>query len=960
MQRLALALALSSLSLCSLCIAGGLEPSGVPLPAHLTQVPSARAQSLPEALALRRMANFLLSKELPIAQEQGAAILRQYPDSEYLDTVRSWLGDISLCQGDWQNALEHYDQITTPQLQVCRFPHRLHCHFALQDWSAIEKLSETPLWASALPKTPDTLAFYQSEALLRMQEGAKATTAGEFRQGIRARRRALALYRKMTADAYKLKSLAGQAWLCNQMGLREESESCFEELECIDPDHGNTLRFDPLRALLASCSGDYLEQLEQVPTEANWPADLDQRILQWMALSFDLGHYDLLVRDAGSFSQMLSKRAQPMRDLLYGRSFFALGQYEQSAPLFERFLESPIEDLEESAVRVQQRRNALISLFQIGSQLRRVDLLNFGIDIWLRELQPAPELAQALFCRAQLRAGNSQQLALDDLSSILAGYPSSALRPDALVGAIALASDLKHWSQCADYSVELITQYPQHPQLVALGPRIVEAIAQSIALGGDELSVRAQAILTAFQSLQKVATISPALESKWFLDLAQRLNQLECTGVSQSWLALLCTAGKERAPAANQPATYPQIFHAYVQGALEKSSDVPAAQSEATYLTLFNQCLQQLPSNDLEKSSPIEDLAATCLTKALECGGSDIKDQNLIWLGDHYYDKIFPHPLPLPTSIVADGRIDQPITYLPELSAPEQQRPLAQKGIGAYSRLLQGTEGNWQSFELSSNGLNLEQSALRCSRLLGAVGSCQEQLLVLERLQNRYELSGKTWPRQERALFELALIADVLGASPVASKAYGQVIELGVVAPQLRDWMTWRRAVHQVQSAALLQKVSQAQALQVPLKALEQLQARRVALFEPLYLEAALTWADALALCGGSTNSSEIDALDLVKKTFAQSGDIAARDYLESLKALPAPRALYFHYMTWIDAKVALLQSHGDGAPALAKRAFAISLLQFLTAQPAQAPLVEQRALKCLREIHSNGGADAQ
>lgn len=959
MQHLALAIALSFLSLGVPSTAQGIEPSSVSLPVSLTHAPQARTKSISEALALRRMANFLLSGEMPIAKEQGLAILRAYPDSEYLDTVRSWLGDISFCQGDWRGALKSYEQIAHTPLRLCRFPHQLHCHFALRDWSAIEVLSQQPLWNQVAGKSHDVLSFYLAEALLRGQERALVTTAGEFRQIARARRRALALYGRVGAAAYRLKCLEAQAWLYSQLNLREESERCFDELERLDPNHGATLRFDPLRALLTTCQNDYLEKLGQVPSQASWPVDMDQRVLQWMALSFDLGHYQLLIRDAGEFSQILSERAQPMCDFLVARSLFALGRQEQSGPYFERFLNAAQSgELAESATQLQQRRSALLSLFQIGSQTRRVDLMTFGIRIWRGELPPTPELAQALFCRAQMLAGDDPQAALDDLESLLRGHFDSPLVPDALAGAIALSSDLKRWSQCANCGVDFIQRYPRYPQLQALGPRIVEAMAQNIAQRGDRVDDSVSRELMALQSLRESSLLSPAVESKWFLDLAHRLKQLHCQEVSRHWLELVCESG-DRAQKSSRGGDYSEIFRGYVQSALEKASESQSAESLATSLTLFNQCLQQL-TMESSQSGPTAELAAACLTRALESEDSQIATENLIWLGDHYYDQIFPDPLPLSTAIVAEGRIDPPTLYLPKLANPDQQIPLAKKGIAAFGRLLRGRGESWQEFPLALDSQSLEQSALRCSRLLGCVGSCQEQLSVLQHLRDQYaKAPDQIWPRQERALFELALSADALQASSVAVAAYQQVIQLGVMAPQLRDWMTWRMAYHQVNCAVGRESSAAAQNREA-LQTLRQLQARRTAAFEPLYLEAALTLADALARSGGPPGPGEIGALDAVKKTFAQSDDIAAKDYLEALRSSPRGEKLFFHYMTWIDAKIALLQCQSAPSAAPAKLSFGIALLRFLAAVPTPAPLIQERAQSCLQQIDSSGGADAR
>lgn len=898
--------------------------------------------STKEELALRRLKFFIAAAELDIAKQQSAAFLRDYPKSKSADRVLSWSVDIALCQGQWADALAQFDQIGDEDLKARKLPLAMHCFYCLERADQLVNVSSSALYSASLQKVSnaDPLKFYRAEGLLLQSEqlnerGATLQTA-------------LTLYQELLGGMYGLRALEASADIYCRLEQVDNAQGCVDQLQALDPEHVKTVHFDALAALIESGSG------LRTFAKTDWvkSLNLDQRALRWLALCFDLKRFDQVIGDAEELSPQLSHQARPFCAFLVGRSLLQIGKFQESIAPLQFYLEFDQSQLIESKSDLcNQRKAALLSLFQIGSELRDPDLLDRAIALWPATLPPSDEMANALFQRAQLRQKSDPESALKDLCSIAHEFPDSHLQKEALVGSIALAGRLNKWRLCSDLGVQLIELDPHNPKIAELCPLLVQAVARDESTIQDD-SEAADHRHTAFQALlqlrQKQA-LAPAQLNQRYLELAENLRAAGSDQAALKWLNMVAGsafAAPQKGPLADLPiSSFGEYEAGYVRAicqSLQDADDLQPDEALCLYQAIFNDCAQQYANGSLAHCESMQILSAEALYRSFEAGAI-LARANLIWLGDHYFGIFFKEPFTIPSSVVKGGMIHQPQTFLPsKIAEDEKEQLIVDRAIAIYRHLLDGSEKINGFFFDESKG-DLEQSAFRCARLLGASMRYCEQLAVLVHLNGLYGHHSSKSPWKELVRFELALVADRCNASEIASETYRLVLADTDASWELVDWMNWRFAINDLKSAQVLKKGVQSVSQKRAHRVLQQLQQRRNAKAEPLYLEAALLDAeDGIDISGGAR---EQRALENVKQLFAQSdGEVSERDYLCSLAQLPFQKKMHKDYMRWVDAKVAQLIADRGGQQSKAQRQFSQTIFGFLAQEDQNAPLIAKRA----------------
>lgn len=945
------------------------------------QAPSSRVQkqlkadapSTREKLALRRLKFFIASAELEIAQQQSAAFLLDYPESESADAVLGWSVDIALCQSRWDRALKCFDQIQDADLKALKLPLAMHSLYCLERSADLVEIGNSALWSESLKlvKKSDPLKFYLAEALFNQKEPLKPLGPAE-RDGP-SFQHPLLLYRELIGGPYTLRALEALADLHCRSGQVGAAEQCVEELGVLDPEHIKTLRFDALQALIECDSG--LRAFEQTAGQDEH-IDLDQRTLRWLALCFDLRRFDQVIRDAEEMMPQLSHRARPLCALLIGQSLVGIGKYQESiAPLqsyldFDQTASERFKgdlQLDRSKFSDQECKGALLSLIQAGIALRDPKILDRAIAQWPEQLPPSEEIAQALFQRARYRQASDPMSALADLSRIAKEFPHSPLQRDALTGAIALAGRLGKWRICSHLGVKLIEQDPQNPKIADLCPLLVQAIARDCAegtCGETEVSDDRLAPFNALLLLKSQGALAPAQLNQRYLELADALHANGSDRAAQMWLEMV-KGTKTPSPQQPSPADQDRAAHglgeyeaAYVR-TIEQSIQEGAALGKeerlALYQAIFNNCAQQYAKGSLTQCESVRALAAQALFGAFEAGFVP-NQTNLIWLGDYYYSTLFTAPFSMPLSAVIEGAIRQPQDFLPaKIFKDKDERQRADRAIRIYRKLLDGEKE--RNGSVDQMGPDLEQSAFRCARLLGAVSEPAAQLALLAHLNECYKKNPQApWLYKERAQFELALIADRCGESELASKSYHLVFSKSDASQQMLDWMRWRSAINDLKSGRASRAKDRSPSCARAHRTLQQLQLRRLACAEPLYLEAALLDADDGV--DTSHGAREQRAFEGVKQLFAQSGsDIAGREYHLSLKQQPSHGDMHRNYMRWIDAKIAQLIAERGGEQSTAQSQFSQTIFAYLEKMSKSAPLI---ALRAMHEVEKTQGDKAR
>ncbi len=954
------------------CASMSAKETGQAPSSHAQNQLRANAPSTKEKLALRRLKFFIASAELEIAQQQSAAFLLDYPESESTDTVRGWSVDIALCQSRWDHALKCFDQIQDKDLKARKLPLAMHSLYCLERSADLVEIGNSALWSESLKlvKKSDPLKFYRAEALFNQKEPSEPLKRTE--PDGPSFQHTLLLYRELIGGPYTLRALEALADLHCRLGQVGAAEQCVEELGILDPEHSKTLHFDALQALIECDSG--LRAFEQTAGQDEH-IDLDQRTLRWLALCFDLRRFDQVIRDAEEMIPQLSHRAQPLCALLVGQSFVRIGKYQESIAPLQSYLDADRIASERSKGDLQSDRSkmpdqeckgALLSLLQGGVALRDPKILDRVIAQWLEKFPPSEEIAQALFQRARFCQASDPMSALADLSQIAKEFPDSPLQRDALTGAIALAGRLGKWRICSDLGVDLIERDPRNPKIADLCPLLVQAIARDCAEGScgeTGVSDDRLAPFNALLLLKSQGALAPAQLNQRYLELADALHASGCDRAAQMWFDMVKgtkTPSPQQPPPANrEKANGLGEYEAAYVGTINQSIQDGAALGKedrlALYQALFNSCVQQYAKGSLAQCESVRALAAQALFGAFEAGFVP-NQTNLIWLGDYYYSTLFTAPFSMPLSAVIEGAVCQPQDFLPaKIFKDGDERQRADRAIAIYRKLLEGEKGrNGSDHQMDPD---LEQSAFRCARLLGAVSEPAAQLALLVHLNEHYkEHPQGNWLYKERAQFELALIADSCGESKLASESYHLIFSKSNASQQMLDWMRWRSAINDLKSGRASRAKDRSPSCLRAHRTLQQLQLRRLACAEPLYLEAALLDADDGV--DTSHGAREQKAFEGIKQLFAQSGsDIAGREYHLILKQQPSHEDMHRSYMRWIDARIAQLIAERGGEQSIAQSEFSQTIFAYLEKMSASAPLI---ALRAAHEVEKTQGGKAR
>lgn len=939
MRPTALALILST---CSLW--GAEETRFNPLPSLILPSEQLRAHSLPESLALRRLVDLIDSSDLLVAELQSDAFLIQFPKSEFKQIVLSWRLDIALCQQRYSDALQHFGQIEDPDLKARKLPAAMHSMYSLNRFDDLKQIAKTSLWQQAEKTLPniDPLKFYLAEAL--------SQSLGQ-EPDLVSLREATPLYNELGAGNYSAPSLQALAQIYCQLKEIDLANQYLERLQVIDPDHSKTLNFDAFDALIGCY--DSLKRPEFYAKSIKAKDD-DLRMLSYLALCFDLNRFDLVARDAHQWSQQLSEKARPYASFLLGYSLIELKDYKASIAPLKSYLDAQISDLPDLASRDRDRKIALLCLFEVASISRDSALFDMAIAQWQDNFPPSDELSQALFQRAHLQNADNPEKALQDLLQVQSACADLTLRKETLSAAIALAARQGDWKLCARLSQDLIQCDPKYSKIADLCPLMVRAVIEEQSAENFSADATELSIFQSFLSLKNQAPLLPAQLDQIYLELAEGLYNKGNQSQAIVWLKMVSSESNasllsEELNADLADLKMGNFEREYVDAICQFLQDAQGYQTSerlAIYQMVFNKCIGQFTSGSLKDCSSIKALAAEALFLLCDLGEVP-QAQNLIWLGDYYYAGVLKTPLPVPQSICSEGRIYPPEAFLPLIDDTETvQRQRAERAISIYSKALgEDKESLINSFE---NNANLEQSAFRCSKLLGMLSQRDRQLKLLSELCNFYHSKpDRNWPRKERAQFELALTADSLGESALAAVTYDRVLKSATADAQIQDWMSWRAALCDLKAAKssphgeCSDSNARAQGL------LKQLLQRRSVAGEPLYLEAALLAADQEL-----TPLKQIESLENAKKLFAQtSNDIAEREYLAALDKMDFQKELFQNYIRWIDAKIANLKAGNNDQQAKAQADFAKTLFCYLMDKKSQSPLIAERATAICQKI---------
>lgn len=871
-----------------------------------TTTQSVQTQSDEEAFLIRRIAEFWKDGDFGIVKTQIVDFLDKYPDSKLKDYFLGILGDIYLQENNYEGALTTYQDIQDPGVVEKTILNKLQCYYELDQYDALANdgrpfLSST---SSNIQGRKEELYFLMGEALFRKsldEENAqmKQTLAREAR----------GYYEKLQGSQYGEITEFALAEIAGTLGEYEAAAVAYLNLAEKHPNMKEDLLFQ-----VASLEAKF-NKLGAAETFRK-VKDMDgkrskEAAFNLMVLLFQNEEYEEVITTYENVAPFVPEEYQPTFNFIVGKSFFSSGHYQSAKGPMQRYIDSTYSPSD-------QLKNALLIQMTCAHQINDEALFNISFEKLDSLFPNDEEIPKALFMHAMLlKEQGAISRADEKLKLIKEQYNNFEDQESFIFEYGLLAHQNERWDESYDAFKEYVVQFPESSRIDAAWKLFLSS-SLNLYKHADEEDVNGYHKGEFFADLQEVLKnaeyfntdelkdysllyAKTAYELDYYSDALRCLQDYLFTQVTEEkdasvlaeahFVAGLCHAELQADNSA---------FCMHLEQAMALNPDL--YDSPTTHLQLYNAYISlagfgeadQVPANPQQQKEFIEN-AAEHLQEATMKGNLAIKEENRLWLANHYYQKV---------KEFYDGSRSQEAAVHPEVA----------NAIDRASSHYQAILFSGQKLtEISANNLHLEHEMLKFAKLLEYQGNNSQKLAVVkDLLEQQSEKPEINWTSQKQALFELATAYDALGQKERAYETYS------FINSQANHFPTALANNASLEAARLhfelleegLKNESNEEVLAI-LNDLKELQIRKNASSEPAHLEAALEYA---RIRSEISNPEEQDNrylffLSRIQDDFTSQEDLVTQDYLVSIGKTEEKKQLFEAYMKFIDAEKVRLEA---------------------------------------------------
>jgi hypothetical protein len=317
------------------------------------------------------------------------------------------------------------------------------------------------------------------------------------------------------------------------------------------------------------------------------------------------------------------------------------------------------------------------------------------------------------------------------------------------------------------------------------------------------------------------------------------------------------------------PSTHLQLYNAYIS--LAGFGEVKGSS--------FNASQQQEFINH----------AVEHLEEAISKGDIEVKDENRLWLANHYYQRVKEY---YEEDFGMQSNLHPEITSAMERASEHFGKLLLKNG-----KLIQ----------ISSETLHLENEVIKFAKLLSLQNQNPQKLELLKGLlQEQTENVELNWSSQKEALFELAKVYDALGEKEKAFETYAFIHASSAHFPRMvANQSALEAARLHFELLEEEMKTEKNEEVLSILNDLKELQIRKNPESEPIHLEAALEYAKIRTLLSDKKeqDSRYLFFLNRIKDDFTAQEDLLTQNYLKALNHDQEKKQIFDAYMKFIDAE---------------------------------------------------------
>lgn len=803
--------------------------------------------STDEIIELRRIGEYWKDKDFKAAKEQISAFLSNHPESEKKDPLYAMLGDIFFFDCSYREAVASYRQVTSLEYRRKVFHNELYSLFELKDYNGVLKTAAAYFRETKEVKAEEKLSLrlFFAESLYRESlnfENEKKKTlfftkAKQHYQGL--------LYTK-----FHLVALFPLAEIHRYLKEYDKAIAYYLELAEKCPNQREDLQLQAALTQMQYAPDTALSSLAQIQGKHAGLATFHQ-----MAMLYQAKKYEELLAIDKERQNGIPQEKVALASFFMGRSHFMLKNYPQAASFLRKSLSFVFSN-------DQEKKAALLTLILSAKELQDLSLLGKTMEQFEEAFPLDGQTPKIKLLHAQLALEKGKlELAIEDLQDILAHYPAAESREKVVYDLAVLLSREGQWEKSRALFASYLNDFPAGAETRMVWRHLANCSLQQYKTNPtDATQARFAEDVKGLLGQEEALSAKESQEYRFLL--SKILYDLRQYQDAESHLSAYLIDYPDH-PTHKEAS----LLFALCEAELAKDASVFVEKAEKAlsinpnfegrgilHLKLFNAYLQ-LAKNDQ---------AAEHLFESFSLGNSEVKKENQLWLGDHYYKEFKENP---------------------------KNKLAKDRALKVYQNLFAAID------------LSLETELLKYTELLE---DCEQKIMILQTLLDAQEKHPtEPWKFQRLALFQLAEAYEASNNVEKALEAYESLITTSAYAPTfLSKAALLQKARLQYARLSPEQKTENDPLMREILNKLKDLQAAKKSASEPLHIQAAIEYAKMKAsLAHPSTRlTTSLYFLNRVRE------DFTSPEYLATFASCQEKKALFESYLAQVDAEISELK----------------------------------------------------
>lgn len=859
----------------SLCI--GLIALTLAIPAYSEQ----KSASPKEALMLRRITEYWRDGDYASAKRQILDFLERNPQTTLRDPLSAMLGDLYFQERDYRQALATYDLIVNQEVRQKTFFNNMQAHFEMKDYEWVIEKAENHLKLNrdGDHKLETKVRYMFAESAFR-----QALNSDNQQQKLAYLKMAKPQFKILTQSSYGDRALFPLAEIHRLLKEDDRAAGLYLELAQKYPAHRERFLFQAAILHINHDKQEAIKTFQRVYEMGGKRAKL--AAFNELILLYQNGQYDDYIALYPQVVNEIPNEKVPLLQFYEGRSFYALGDFEQAVVTLEAFVES-------KPVRSKELKTALLLLVNCASQLKDPALIDRTLYSFKTTFPKDQELAKIIFTHSQMcRESGNFAGALQDLKTLMSDFPSFEESETVVYDMGLILEQTDQVQEARETFLAFIEKYPESQRQNAAWRHLLNCSieelknpAQVHSAESKESFVRILDVALKKKELltDKERKQYSLVQVKFLCDLGKYdeavplLHQYLADNIDEDAQAegnLLMALCEERTGGSSGQ------FIAHAEKALSLRPHLP--ESDILHLELYNAYLSlALSEQERDLKDLLIDKAAEHLFNSGSWKNGSIKRDNLLWLTHYYYTR---------------GKTNQADF---------------ERATTLFNSIL-GTNETMGQLLITPETVALEAETLKFAFLLGLHDRKEQQVALLEALVRKQETQSELpWKLKRRAILELAKAYESNSQYENALRSYQFLSSGNAASSVVTSTAQLHLAKLQFQMLpAEKQRANQPDVIGI-LHRLKDLQIQKRLPSEPVHLEAALEYAELRAALADPDEraSTCLFFLQRVQEDFNSEDDLVAREYNSLRDRYPEKDQIFNGYMRYIEAEMLKCQA---------------------------------------------------